>query len=62
MRAAAVVAGTIVVLGIYLAIAAAMAFTATWIGIGMLAVSAAGSVGVMLASAPGAGARSVARS
>ena len=52
MRAAAVVAGTIVVLGIYLAIAAAMAFTATWIGIGMLAISTLGSIGVMIASGP----------
>ena len=62
MRAAATAAGTIIVLGIYLAIAAAMAFTASWIGIGMLAVSAAGSIGVMLASAPGGGARGAARS
>ena len=53
MRAAAVVAGTIIVLGIFLTIAAASSMDATWIGIGMLTVSVAGSVGVMLASGAG---------
>jgi hypothetical protein len=53
MRAAAVIAGTIIVLGIFLTIAAASSMDATWIGIGMLTVSVAGSVGVMLASGPG---------
>jgi hypothetical protein len=52
MRAAAVVAGTIIVLGIYLAIAAAMALSPTWIGIGMLTISAGGALGVMVASSP----------
>jgi hypothetical protein len=53
MRAAAVIAGTIIVLGIFLTIAAASSMDATWIWIGMLTVSVAGSVGVMLASGPG---------
>ena len=62
MRAAAVVAGTILVLGIFLAIAAATSMAATWIGVGMLAISATGSIGVMVASAPGGSTRVAARS
>ena len=61
MRAAAVVAGTIIALGIFLTLAAATSMDATWIGVGMLTLSVAGSVGVMLASAPSGGGRVVAR-
>ena len=61
MRAAAVVAGTIIALGIFLTLAAATSMGATWIGVGMLTLSVAGSVGVMLASAPNGGGRVVAR-
>ena len=61
MRAAAVVAGTIIALGIFLTLAAATSMNATWIGVGMLTLSVAGSVGVMLASAPSGGGRVVAR-
>ncbi len=62
MRAAAVVAGTILVLGIFLAIAAAIGLSATWIGVGMLGISVAGSLGVMVASAPNGQGRIAARS
>ena len=39
MRPAAYFAGTLVALGLYLAVAAALAFTPTWIGVGALAIS-----------------------
>lgn len=52
MRAAAVVAATIFVLGTFLAIAAATALTASWIGVGMLVIAVSGAVAAMLASAP----------
>lgn len=61
MRAAAVVSGAIIALGIFLTLAAATSMNATWIGVGMLTLSVAGSVGVMLASAPSGGGRVVAR-
>lgn len=44
MRSAAYLAGTIVAIGLYLAVSAALAFTPTWIGLGMLAISAVAAV------------------
>jgi uncharacterized membrane protein (DUF485 family) len=40
MRPAAYFAGTIIALGLYVAAAAIFAFSPTWIGIGVLAISA----------------------
>jgi hypothetical protein len=39
MRAAAFVAGAVVATGLYLAIAAALALSPTWIGLGILAIA-----------------------
>jgi hypothetical protein len=61
MRAAAVLAATIISLGLYLALAAGLAMSATWIGIGMLTIAAAGAMGVMLASVPASPASRTAR-
>lgn len=47
MRAAAYLAGSIVAIGIYLAIAAALAFTTAWIAVGALAIATGGAVGTM---------------
>jgi hypothetical protein len=62
MRAAAVLAVTIIVLGLYLALAAGLAMSASWIGIGMLAIGAAGAVGVMATSRQVPAAHRLARS
>lgn len=50
MRAAAFLAATTVVIGLYLAVAAAFALTPTWIGLGMLAIAAAAAVGFVATS------------
>ena len=47
MRAAAFFAASLVAIGLYLAVAAAFAFTPTWIGLGMLVISAVASVGLV---------------
>ena len=44
MRSAAYLAGTIIVIGLYLAISAAFAFAPTWIGLGLLAISAVAAI------------------
>ncbi len=44
MRSAAYLAGTIIAIGLYLAISAAFAFTPTWIGLGLLAISAVAAI------------------
>jgi hypothetical protein len=62
MRAAAVLAVTVIVLGLYLALAAGLAMSASWIGIGMLAIAALGAVGVMASSRPSRAASRLARS
>jgi hypothetical protein len=62
MRAAAVLAATIIMLGLYLAFAAGLAMSASGIGIGMLAIAAAGAVGVMITSRHVPPARRMARS
>ena len=45
---AAIVAASIVTIGLYLAIAAAFAFTPTWIGLGMLAISTIGATTIVV--------------
>lgn len=50
MRAAAFFAASLVAIGLYLAIAAAFAFAPTWIGLGMLAISAVAAVGLVATS------------
>ena len=50
MRAAAFFAASLVAIGLYLAIAAAFAFTPTWIGLGMLAIAAVAAVGLVATS------------
>ena len=62
MRAAAVLSATVIVLGLFLALAAGLAWSASWIGIGMLTIAAVGAVGVMVASRQAPPARSLARS
>ena len=47
MRAAAFFAASLVAIGLYLAVAAAFAFTPTWIGVGMLVIAAVASVGLV---------------
>lgn len=47
MRAAAYLAGSIVAIGVYLIIAAALALTTAWIAIGALAIATGGALGVM---------------
>ena len=47
MRAAAYLAGSIVAIGIYLIVAAALAFASAWIAIGVLAVATGGALGAM---------------
>jgi hypothetical protein len=47
MRAAAFFAASLVAIGLYLAIAAAFAFTTTWIGLGMVAIAAIAAVGLV---------------
>jgi len=55
MRAAAVLSATIIVLGIYLAFAAAFGISASGIGIGILTIAATGAAGVMATASRGVG-------
>jgi hypothetical protein len=50
MRAAAFLAASLVAIGLYLAIAAAFAFSPTWIGVGRLAIAAIAAVGLVATS------------
>lgn len=50
MRAAAFLAASLVAIGLYLAVAAAFAFTPTWIGVGMLAIAAVAAIGLVATS------------
>ena len=52
MRTAAFIAGAIIAVGAYLTIAAAFAFSPTWIGLGLLAIAVVGAIGIMSASSP----------
>lgn len=51
MRAAAFIAAGIFAAGLYLALAAAMAFTPTWIGLGTLAIAATVGIGLVVGGA-----------
>lgn len=53
MRAAAFFAASLVAIGLYLAIAAAFAFTPTWIGLGILAIAAGAAVGLVATTRAG---------
>ena len=58
MRSAAYLAGTIIAIGLYLAVSAAFSFTPTWIGLGMLAISAVAAIAHVAGTAnPGTEAR-----
>ena len=52
MQAAAVLAGAVIAAGVYLAIAATLGFSTTWIALGILAIAVGASVGMMTAGAP----------
>jgi hypothetical protein len=47
MRPAAYFAGTLILLGLYVAVAAVFTFSPTWIGLGILAISAMAAVALM---------------
>lgn len=49
---AAILAASIVSVGLYLALAAAFAFSPTWIGLGVLAIALVGAVLMVLSDAP----------
>jgi hypothetical protein len=48
MRAAALVSAAIIASGVYLAVAAALAISTTWIALGVLSIAVMGALGVML--------------
>jgi uncharacterized RDD family membrane protein YckC len=50
MRAAAFFAASLVAIGLYLAAAAAFAFTPTWIGLGMLTIASVAAIGLVMTS------------
>lgn len=52
MRAAASLAVAIIAMGLYLALAATLGFTPTWIALGMLAIAATTGIGLVMAGAP----------
>ena len=52
MQAAAVLAGAVIVAGVYLAIAATLGFSTSWIALGILAIAVAASIGMMTAGSP----------
>jgi hypothetical protein len=51
MRAAAFIAGAVIAVGIYLAVAAALDFSPTWIGLGSLAIGVVGASGIVMTGA-----------
>jgi hypothetical protein len=54
MRAAAFIAGAVIAVGIYLAVAAALHFSPTWIGLGILGISLVGAAGIVMTGTPAA--------
>jgi hypothetical protein len=62
MRAATITSATIVVIGLYLALAAGIGLDPTWIGIGMLTIAVVGALTMTAGAAPTAPANRVARS
>ena len=53
MRAAAFFAATLIAIGAYLVVAAAFAFTPSWIGLGMLTISVAAAIGLVAIESKG---------
>lgn len=53
MRAAVFFAATLVAIGAYLTVAAAFAFTPTWIGLGLLTISAAAAISLVATESKG---------
>lgn len=51
MAAAAVFSASLVAVGLYLALAAAFAFTPTWIGLGILAIASLAAIGLVAVQA-----------
>ncbi|MGZ8563762.1 MAG: hypothetical protein ACXWWU_09100 [Candidatus Limnocylindria bacterium] len=60
MRAAAFFAASLVAIGLYLAVAAAFAFTPTWIGVGMLVIASVAAIGLIMTSGTSSGSSSAA--
>jgi hypothetical protein len=52
MRAAAYFAGAIVVVGIYLVIAAALTFSPMWIALGLLAIAVMTAIAMLVTAEP----------
>jgi hypothetical protein len=52
MRTAAVIAATIIVVGIYLVVAATFGFAASWIALGGLGIAATSAVGLVATAPP----------
>ena len=48
MRAAAVISAAVIAVGIYLAVAATLAVSTSWIALGVLAIAIVASLGVMV--------------
>ncbi len=49
---AAIFAASVVTVGLFLAVAAAFAFSPTWIGLGMLAIALVGAIAIVVAGGP----------
>jgi hypothetical protein len=47
MRAAAVIAAAVIAVGLYLAVAATLAISISWIALGILAIAVVSAMGVM---------------
>ena len=54
MRAAAIISATVIAVGIYLALAATLSFSTSWIALGVLAIAIVASLGVMATERPSA--------
>ena len=53
MRAAAFIPAVLVAIGLFLAVAAVFALAPIWIGLGVLAISLAGAIGMTVTGRPG---------
>ena len=54
MRAAAIISATVIAVGIYLALAATLSFSTSWIALGVFAIAIVASLGVMATERPSA--------
>jgi hypothetical protein len=52
MRAAAIIAGAVIVSGLYLAIAATVGVSSTWMALGILAIAVVAAIGMVASPAP----------